>query len=393
MRTFVSLLVLLFSCSLMLLLGCTGMPAANSLSPVVTASGAPQGNSGSASGTPTAASNPQSSTFVFVANAGTGTDLQAFRLNRDGSLVPVLESSFASGSQILGVAGGYLVAGSSGQMATFHVDPASGALAQMSSIVSGGSSIVGNDHFVYAGTTNAIYGYAVNNGQLSPLPGFPYAVEANPCNCAVPIYRNLTIRQGYLFYAVNANHAGSWFEVKKVGGDGTLSDAPTAACANGGVNAPATISVSPDGRFVYEGSGAFPSLELTAFDPNSGTLSCSQYTGRQDVFDSGVIDPGGHLLFAHQQSASASAAIGTYSIDSTTGQLTSVSSFPSSGQPETTDPSGKFLLTIETPSPASFALGVYSINSNDGSLSQVGSYPLGADSASYFPVGLVVGQF
>jgi 6-phosphogluconolactonase (cycloisomerase 2 family) len=394
MRCLFFCLAFLFTCSLVSLVGCAGNMALPATSlPGASAAGSPQSNNGSLPGTSTTPSNPESSTFIFVANAGTGTDLQVFRLNKDGSLVSVPEPNFTSGSQILGIAGGYLVAGSGGHMATFQVDSSSGAVSQVSSFVAGGASVAGNISFVYAGGTNAIYGYALSNGQLTPLTGFPYAVEANACNCAVPIYRNLAVRQGYLFYAVNADHAGSWIEVKKIGADGALSDVPSAACANGAVNASSTISVSPDGRFIYEGSGGFPSLELTSFDPNSSTLSCSQYTGSQDVFDSGVIDPAGHFLIAHQAVAAASPEIGTYRIDSSTGQLTSASSLSSAGQPEAIDPSGRYLLTIESPTPTSFAIGVYAIDSNDGSLSQIGSYPLGADSAAYFPVNLVVANF
>lgn len=394
MRSLLFCLAFLFPCSLVLLVGCAGNMALPVTSqPVPNAAGSPQSGNGSAPGISTTPTSPASSTFVFVANAGPGTDLQAFRLNNDGSLVAVPEANFASGSQILGAAGGYLIAGSGGQMATFQVDSNSGAVTQVSSFVAGGTSIAGNSNFVYAGATNAIYGYALNNGQLTPLAGFPYAVETNPCSCAVPVYRNLAIHQGYLFYSVNADHAGSWFEVKKIAVDGSLADVPSAACASGAVNASSTISVSPDGRFIYEGSGGFTSLELTGLDPTSETLSCSLSTGTQDVFDSGVIDPGGHFLIAHQAFTAASPGIGTYRIDSTTGQLTTASSIPSSGQPEAIDPSGRYLLTIENPTPTSFAIGVYAIDANDGSLSQIGSYPLGTDSAAYFSVNLVVASF
>ena len=386
MRTLFLSWVVLLVCCLTMVIGCNSGINASSLAPGP--SGSVLASSGSASGTSTSPADLQSSTFVFVNNAGTGSDLQAFRLNNDGSLVAVSESPYAHGSQMLGVGGGYLIAGSAGEMATYHIDAKSGTVSQVSSLVNGEPSIAGNDNFVYAGGSNAIYGYALTNGQLLPLPGFPYGVTANPCNCAAPVYSHLAVRNGYLFYSVNADHAGSWFEVKKIESDGTLSDVNTASCNK---NSSDAINVTPDGRFIYSAAGALPSLEISVFDSNSGNLGCGQLTGPHDLFDSGVIDPGGHLLFAHQNFTSVE--IGSYQIDSTTGQLTPAVSFPSSGQPEAIDPSGRYLLTIETPSATTFAIGVYSIDSSTGSLNQLGNYPLGSDSAAFFPVKLVVAQF
>ena len=391
------LILALGICLQITLVGCAGgvMPA-TSLAPSPTGAGSPPATGGSS--TPTAPGNTtgpgappstpqQSTTFIVVRNSGGGTGLQVLRFNDNGSIVPVAGSPFPYNSQSLGVAGGYLLAGPRGQMATYRIDPNSGTPKQVSSFVRGGFSVAGDGHFVYSGEDNAIYGYSLLDGQLTALAGFPVGVFANPCICATPLYGSLAIRQGYLFYSVSAAHGGSWFNVQKIQADGSLGSAAT-----GQAGAPSVaINVTSDGRFIYVADGSKPSLMVARFDSASGKLGVSDPVGPASLFDLGVIDPGSQFLITRQYDPTS--GIGFYRIDPNTGHLTQAAVSSEAGTPDAIDPSGKYLLTFENPTQLTYAIGVFAIDANTGTLTRVGSYPLGSYSNDYAPAGFIVAKF
>ena len=386
-------------CLQIMLAGCAGIVPSASLSPSPTGAGsppatgagssptAPGGTPGSGAPPSTPSAPPQSATFIFVKNSGAGTGLQVLRFNDNGSIVPVSGTPFPYNSQSLGIAGHFLLAGPRGQIATYSDDPNSGTPKQVSTFVKGGFSAAGDDHFVYAGDENAIYGYSLLDGQLAALAGFPVGVLANPCICATPLYGSLAIRQGYLFYSTSAGHAGSSFSVQKIQADGSLGTATT-----GSSGAPsAAINVTPDGRFVYLADGSKPSLTVTPFDSASGKLGVAEPVGPDSLFDLGAIDPGSQFLITRQYVPTS--GIGFYRIDPKTGHLTLAALSSEAGTPEAIDPSGKYLLTFENPTQLTYAIGVFAIDANTGNLSRIGSYPLGSYSNDYAPAGFIVAKF
>lgn len=286
---------------------------------------------------------------------------------------------------------GYLIGGQQGQIATFHVDPNSGAATQVSQYVIGGASVAGTDEFVYAGTINALYGYALVNGQLAPLPTFPIGVENNPCQCATPSYGSLSVVQGYLFYAVSADHAGSNFTAQKIEADGTLANGTHQSGGGPGES----IIVTPNANFIYVFDSGLPSLGVSSFNPQNGIIGPLGSIGPRDVFDLGVIDPTSSFLInaSPEPPPPQSPAIGTYRIDPNTGQLTLVSTIASSGEPQTFDPSGKYILTFDHPTQSTYAISAYAFDSASGTLTFVDSYPLGSSSSTYSPDGFIMGKF
>jgi hypothetical protein len=413
MSRFACLLAVL-SLGLSLASGCGGGHMVSSTAPTITSSGSTTANGSGASSTPsgsasgTAASGTsatgsgtgnvsgtttssssgpgqsQSSTFIFVQNSQGGMGLQELRFNSDSSIQPVAGSPFATAGQPFGIAGNYLIAGAGANMiAAYSVSPSTGAVTKTSSAVPGGT-VAGSSNFVYAGTTNAIYGYALSNGELTAVPGSPFEVTIpNPCSCATPDYGSLQIVQGYLFYMDNADHSGSSANVAKIQDDGSFIP-KSFAPGNGG-----ELVASPNGKFVYVSDSGASSLELFTFDSATGSVQAAGSTG-PDV--TGIINSTSSFMFT--AGLGNGGTIDTYSIDPQSGMFSIVSSAQDpQGTPVAIDPSNKYLLTLDHPTSNSAAIGVWSIDAATGALSQVNSYSLGSYSNTYAAGGFVVGKF
>ena len=347
---------------------------------------------GTTTGGTTGGQNPPTSTFIFVRNGLDGKGLPVLRLNENGSIEAVAGSPFPFNAQSLGVAGHHLVAGDRKTITAYAVDPKTGMVTPTSTAVAGSGSIAGDDKFVYAGR-DAIYGYAFRNGALTPLPGFPFGADPpGTCDCASSFYSDLALYQGYLFYSLSRGHGGSGFGVKKIQADGTFSDINRESCNAGSSSGPsARISVTPNAKFIYETSSGFSSLQLIPFDPGSATLGCSESSGGENLFDSGVIDPSSRFLAATQNFSGQ--AIGIYRIDPNTGHLSVASSTPSKAFPEAIDPTGKYLLTLESSGSGNWGITVYTIEANTGTITRVSNFPLAPTTPEFVADELVVGQF
>lgn len=328
-----------------------------------------------------------SSTFIFVENSAAAKQMPVLRLNADGSLQRVNGSPFPNDSQSVAIAGKYVIAGNYYNIAAYSIDSTTGMLTKTSSDVQGGQLAATNE-FVYAGNDNAIYAYQLVSGALSPIPGEPFAVQPAPiCDCAMPAYGSPQIAQGYLFYADNADHAGTSVYAARIQGDGSLVPNRIDVVGNGGS---ASVVVSPNGKFVYGMDESMYALSLWDFDAQSGA---PQYVGLTPAPNGGVIDPSSKFLFA---TSTTGTSVDTYRIDPQDGTLTKLTSASFTGYqtlPQTIDPSGKYLLSLEQPVLNSYAIGVWSIDVSSGTLTRVGSYSLGSTSDSFQPHGLVVGNF
>jgi len=307
------------------------------------------------------------------------------RLNAGGSIQQVNGSPFPYESESIAIAGKYVIAGNYYSIAGYAVDPATGALTKTSSDVQGGQ-VAANNEFVYAGNDNAIYAYQLVNGALQPISGEPFAVETGQiCECAMPAYGSLQIVQGYLFYGDNADHAGFSAYASKIQSDGSLVPHRIDA-GNGGAG---SVVVAPNGKFVYDIDSSAYALKLSDFDASTGT---TQYVGLTTSPESGVIDPSSTFLFTL---AASGMGIDTYHINPQDGTLTKISTVAQEYQtsPQAVDPGGKYLLSLDQPTANTYAIGVWSIDVSSGELTRVGSYALGSYSDSFQPHGLVVGVF
>ena len=137
--------------------------------------------------------------FAFVAN-NPGGSLGSYALTAaSGALTPVSGSPFAAGTnpEALTVhpTGSFLFAadaGAANQVTTYGITPGSGALTLLSSAAADllpiALSLDPAGHFLYAVNYNSgnVSGYTVGaSGALTPVPGSPFAVGAQPHAIAI----------------------------------------------------------------------------------------------------------------------------------------------------------------------------------------------------------------
>ena len=183
--------------------------------------------------------------------------------------------------------------------------------------------------YVISSFDNSIYGFSIaqtadkvpaTNGLLTPIPSFnPYTVNLNSPSWI------MTDRAGKYVYVVNS--VGNTISEYSIGPDGALSPLPTPTIA----------------------TGILPSF--------------------------GTTDVNGHLYVANQGPPQ---TVSGYSIDSGTGQLTSVGAdTPVSGATFTinviTDPTGKYLYVLDSPTTPGQVFA-YNLNTSTGVIgSQIGT--------------------
>jgi len=122
------------------LAGCGGV-SANTPKPTPTPMPTPPG------ATPTPTPAAAHGTFVYFSTSASNT--VGYKLNPDGTLVPLAGSPFAVSGNLV-AAGGFLAASTPNTVFAYQVDPASGALAQTGSgSVNGGGPIAADARDVY----------------------------------------------------------------------------------------------------------------------------------------------------------------------------------------------------------------------------------------------------
>jgi 6-phosphogluconolactonase (cycloisomerase 2 family) len=250
--------------------------------------------------------------------------------------------------------------------------------------------------FLYASDKgNGIDGFTIGqNGTLSPINGSPWPGPGNYYGGALSIDP-----AGKFVYAANAASPGY------VAGF-TVSAATGALTAMAGSPFPAGVApfqpvVDRSGKFLYVTDYLDPQGGIYAFgiNPSTGVLTSiagSPFPTLPAAEPLGLVtDPSGKFLYA---SLSAGYSIAAFTIDSTTGALTSVpgSPFPTGAgsgpgwflDSITIDPSAKFFYALSS-SGFSSVVSVFTIDSSSGALTSVDGSPFPAE-PSGISGGLVV---
>lgn len=139
---------------------------------------------------------------------------------------------------------------------------------------------------------------------------------------------------------------------------------------------PISVAIHPTGKFIYVGSEISGDVSAFAIDPTTGALS----TVLGSPFPPAVklaVDPSGNFLYA----TGGGSGVQAFKIDSSTGALTFISSFPSvvGAYSLTVDPTGKFVYAASI---QSGSVSAYTIDATTGALTPVAGSPFpGASSA------------
>jgi 6-phosphogluconolactonase (cycloisomerase 2 family) len=213
-----------------------------------------------------------------------------------------------------------------------------------------------------------VLAYAIDptTGAFQTVPGSPFATDKCPCSLSVtPDGRFAYVGSGNTVYPYLIDD---------------LTGALSAAGVGTGISAGSgDVRIDPKSKFAYVSDPAANTLSAYAIDPASGTLT--PVTG--SPFPTGAnpaapsFDPGGKFLYVANRGSN---NISAYSIDRNSGALTSVagSPFAASGNPDSVsvDAGGRFLYAI---SEGSAPQSSYAIDTDTGALSLIAVAPLKAN--------------
>ncbi len=146
------------------------------------------------------------------------------------------------------------------------------------------------------------------------------------------------------------------------------------------------VTVDPLGKFAYVTSwgdweSSDGSVSTYTINPTTGALT---FTGAIDgnnpafcCFNSVVVDPSGKFAYV-ANGGGGSASVSMYTINATTGALTSIGTITTGGDPVSVavDPSGKFAYVTNS---SSNDVSMYTINATTGALTSVGTIVAGTD--------------
>ncbi len=265
--------------------------------------------------------------------------ISAFAIDPYGALVPIPGTPFAGPDGVLSLvahptADFLYASGQGGEVMVLSIDPLTGALGRVSSIV------IGN----------------------------------------APQYSAITYDGTFFYQTISSAAQIAGFKVLPVGAFIPVPNSPVSTAVF-----PRTIAIDPAGKFLYatiSSSFAGPSNSVLAYSINAldGSLTAipgSPFTAGENPV-SAAVDASGRFLFVTNNANSASGnSVSAFSIDYGTGALTAVPGSPFSTAPfpapVATDPSGQFVY-VGTDSDGIMA---FSMNQTTGSLTPIdgGPYP------------------
>jgi 6-phosphogluconolactonase len=285
--------------------------------------------------------------FLCAANSGEG-DVSIFTIAPNGGITEITPRTVVGTAPTLAVmdpAGAYLYVGNSGSynISVFAIN-STGTTPTLTQVTGSpfpiGMSPINMEvspsgGFLYitgAGTssgsnTGYIEVFSLSSGILTALPSSPFTTAANPYGIAI----DATSSNGSFLYTANNLDGGSISEFT-INADGSLTqfaNSPFGSPYPG----PFALLIDKTGSYMYVANQA--STFVTAYSIGSG----GALTGlTSSPFSTGpepsvlATDPGGKYLFVGNQK-SGSATIQSFSLDPSTGTLTSVATYKLPGPP------------------------------------------------------------
>jgi 6-phosphogluconolactonase (cycloisomerase 2 family) len=256
----------------------------------------------------------------------------------------------------------------------YAISPGSGAIAEQ-----GTRTPVGTDPTVLAMDSAGAYLYVANTGQQSISA---FSIDATSGNLtAIPQLSGPTTPLGITPINIEVSPSGGFLYVTGGGYPGYIQ---VFSLTNGVLTAiqgspfstgtsPYGLAITPSGGFLYTANNVDNSIAVT-----SGALSplSNSPIGQQTGYSGPVallIDKSGSYLYVANQGTT---NIAGYSIGSATGALTllTTSPFSTGANPSVlaSDPNGKYLFVGNQKSP--FAIQSFSLNTSSGDLTSVHSY-------------------
>lgn len=325
--------------------------------------------------------------FLYVANEGSD-NITAFVIDATtGVLAAPTTAAAGNGPRSFTVTAGGTFAYAANYLAEaisiYSVNTTTGALtlvgsqATVAAPQSLRADVSGNFLFVVSETGQVVQGYRVNttNGTLTALG--VTRTRTQPMALAMSVGTGTLSPQAKHAYLVNSTEA----RVYSVNtSSGALSYRSTASTGS----LPKSIAVDPFSRFAYvvnnagntlrgysisDTTGALSRIDL---DPNAFSSDLSVGTDPQHV----VVDPSGRFVYVSLTTAGATGQVRGYSM-AFDGKLTEITGSPhavgSNPKQLTADPTGKFLYVVnQNSAAANGSVSAFSIDSTSGALSSLG---------------------
>ncbi len=336
---------------------------------------------------------------AYVANTGANT-LSAYTIDATGALKPIGTAIATSGppcAMRLDPNGkfAYVTSGSittSSLVSTYNIDPGTGALTALSSVLArspvsvssalamtqGTAPVTFNPKFAYTAnlTSGDVSAYAVNatTGVFTPAPGSPLKVGAGTVAVAVD-------PSGQFAYVTNNGTSATDPPTLRAytidSSTGALTFVNGSAIATGA--APLAIGIEPSGRFVYVTSAGSLNILGYAINPKTGALTAladNPFTA--EVAPNAIaFDPSGKFAYV-TNGTSNSVTVFTISITGSLKQVIGGNFIVGTGPSSITiSPSGQFAFVgYQTPSPtAVVGVSAFAIDGYTGGFTPVAGSP------------------
>jgi 6-phosphogluconolactonase (cycloisomerase 2 family) len=245
-----------------------------------------------------------------------------------------------------------------------------------------------------AGGSVSAYDINAKTGALVPVAGSPFATGVLPVSVAVH-------PSGRFAYVANAGiptgaYSVSAYAVKKTGALTAILGSPFAT----GVQ-PASVTVNPNGRFVYVADAGLDVGDISVYAVNATTGALSPVPG--SPFAAGheatslAVSPNGRFVYVTNnilQFSDLTGGVSAFVVNATTGALAPVEGSPFAAGMETfgvaIHPNGRFAYAANA---LSNDVSVYSINATTGALTPIPGSPFAADFGSISVALSPNGQF
>jgi len=157
-------------------------------------------------------------------------------------------------------------------------------------------------------------------------------------------------------------------------------------------NEPGSVTVDPFGKFVYVtnsgdywdyGDGADGSVAMYTIDATTGALtSAGTINGSCPGLclpGSVAVDPSGKFAYVVNENAASTGNVSMYTINATTGALASTGTIAAGTDPVSiaVDPSGKFAYVVNENAASTGNVSMYTINATTGALASIGTIAAG----------------
>jgi 6-phosphogluconolactonase (cycloisomerase 2 family) len=339
--------------------------------------------------------------FVYVANSGS-KNVSAFSLNRTtGALTAVSGSPFAAETKPSAVAADpsskfvYVTNSGSNNISEYKLNATTGALTAISgSPASAGEApssvtVDPSGKFVFAGNKTSddvsMYTLSSSTGALTAIVPGPTRARKAPVSITVSAGTTPITYTPSFAYVADLGGGVPTLAVNASTGDLTaISGSPF------GSGSPRSVGFAPNGKFLYTANNS--TIGEYTVDSTTGALSSIGTVTAGDAPYAVAVDPSSRFVYAVCIDTN---AVYAYKINQTTGALTKVA-----GSPFTTDivapddvvvdPTGRFLLVAEDCCADTGGVTVYSITPATGKLTAVAGSPFLPSSDTSEPAGVTV---